>query len=193
MTEIVSTIVDAVRNALEQTPPELSADIIDKGIILAGGGSLLKNLDKRLREETGLPVVSEAVVTESLELVEEFVDMFQIDSRNMQNYSLLKRAGRSKKPILLKRWMSGTLKELLLAAEYVMSEGNHNVVLCERGIRAFSDYTRFTLDLSIVPELKQNTHLPVVVDPSHAAGRRELVVPLARAAVAAGHAAAAGQ
>ena len=138
------------------------------------------------RSETGLPVVSEVVDTESFDQVEAAVDMIQIGSRNMQNYSLLRRAGRSKKPVLLKRWMSGTLKEFLLAAEYIMSEGNRNVMLCERGIRAFSDYSRFTLDVSIVPELKQLTHLPVLVDPSHAAGRRELVIPLARAGIAAG-------
>ncbi len=124
--------------------------------------------------------------TESFDLVEEYVDLIQIGSRNMQNYSLLKRAGRSRKPVLLKRWMSGTLKEFLLAAEYIMAEGNPNVILCERGIRAFSDYSRFTLDIAIVPELKLLTHLPVLVDPSHAAGKRDLVIPLARAAVAAG-------
>ena len=149
------------------------------------GGEGLAILDTA-REQAGLGIVSEAVDTESFDLVEEHVDVIQIGSRNMQNYSLLKRAGRSKKPVLLKRWMSGTLKEFLLAAEYIMSEGNHNVILCERGIRAFSDYTRFTLDISIIPELKQLTHLPVIVDPSHAAGRRELVIPLALAGIAAG-------
>lgn len=138
------------------------------------------------RRSTGLPIVSEAIDTESFDLVEEHVDLIQIGARNMQNYSLLKRAGRSTKPVLLKRWMSGTLKEFLLAAEYIMAEGNPNVILCERGIRAFSDYSRFTLDLTIVPELKQRTHLPILVDPSHAAGKRELVIPLARAAIAAG-------
>ncbi len=145
----------------------------------------LRILDEA-RRETGLPIVSEVVDTESFDKVEEFVDVIQIGSRNMQNYSLLRRAGRSRKPVLLKRWMSGTLKEFLLAAEYIMAGGNRNVILCERGIRAFSDYTRYTLDISIVPELKLLTHLPVIVDPSHAAGRRELVLPLARAAAAAG-------
>jgi 3-deoxy-7-phosphoheptulonate synthase len=149
------------------------------------GDEGLEILDEA-RRETGLPVVSEAVDTESFAMVESTVDVIQIGSRNMQNYSLLRRAGRSTKPVLLKRWMSGTLKEFLMAAEYIMAEGNHKVILCERGIRAFSDYSRFTLDISIVPELKQITHLPVIVDPSHAAGRRELVIPLARAAVAAG-------
>lgn len=138
------------------------------------------------RSSTGLPIVSEAVDVESFDLVEEHVDLIQIGARNMQNYALLKRAGRSAKPVLLKRWMSGTMKEFLLAAEYIMSEGNSNVILCERGIRAFSDYSRFTLDITIVPELKQRTHLPILVDPSHAAGKRELVIPLARAAMAAG-------
>ena len=112
--------------------------------------------------------------------------MIQIGSRNMQNYSLLRRAGKAKKPVVLKRWMSGTLKEFLLAAEYIMSEGNRDVILCERGIRAFSDYSRFTLDITIVPELKQLTHLPIIVDPSHAGGKRHLVTPLALAGVAAG-------
>jgi 3-deoxy-7-phosphoheptulonate synthase len=104
----------------------------------------------------------------------------------MQNVPLLRRAGQSNKPVFLKRMMSATLEEFLLAAEYVMSEGNRNVILCERGIRTFSDFSRFTLDINIVPELKRLTHLPVFVDPSHAAGRREIVIPLARAALAAG-------
>jgi 3-deoxy-7-phosphoheptulonate synthase len=138
------------------------------------------------RKETGLPIISEVVDTESFDIVEEFVDVIQIGSRNMQNYSLLRRAGKARKPVLLKRWMSGTLKEFLLAAEYIMSEGNRDVILCERGIRAFSDYSRFTLDITIVPELKGLTHLPIIVDPSHAGGKRHLVTPLARAGVAAG-------
>jgi 3-deoxy-7-phosphoheptulonate synthase len=149
-----------------------------------GAGAL--EILARAREETGLPIVSEAVDTDGFEQVEELVDVVQIGSRNMQNYSLLRRAGRSRRPVLLKRSMSGTLEEFLMAAEYLLSEGNHDVILCERGIRAFSDYSRYTLDLSIVPELKRITHLPVVVDPSHAAGRRDLVAPLARAAIAAG-------
>ena len=140
----------------------------------------------RARAETRLPLVSEAVDTEGFEQVEEVVDVVQIGSRNMQNYSLLRRAGRGRRPVLLKRSMSGTLEEFLMAAEYLLAEGNPNVILCERGIRSFSDYSRYTLDLSIVPELKRITHLPVVVDPSHAAGRRDLVAPLARAALAAG-------
>ena len=138
------------------------------------------------RERTGLPVVTEAVDSESFDRVEQAADVVQIGARNMQNYSLLRRAGRSAKPVLLKRSVSGTLMELLMAAEYILAAGNRNVILCERGIRAFSDYSRYTLDISIVPELKRITHLPVLVDPSHAAGRRELVAPLARAAVAAG-------
>ena len=138
------------------------------------------------RQETGLPIISEACDVESFDLVERYVDVIQIGSRNMQNYALLRRAGQSDKPVLLKRWMSGTLKEFLLAAEYIVSEGNPNVILCERGIRAFSDYSRFTLDISVVPELKERTHLPVVVDPSHAAGYRHLVIPMARAGAAVG-------
>ena len=144
---------------------------------------------KILREASGasgLPTVTEVVSTDDVEAVAEYASMLQIGARNMQNYALLKRVGATGKPVLLKRGMAATLQEFLLAAEYIMAEGNPNVVLCERGIRTFSDYSRFTLDISVVPELKRITHLPVVVDPSHAAGRRELVIPLARAAVAAG-------
>jgi 3-deoxy-7-phosphoheptulonate synthase len=138
------------------------------------------------RQASGLPVISELLSTDDAALVEQHVDIIQIGARNMQNYPLLRRAGKAKKPVMLKRGMSATLEEFLLAAEYIMAEGNRNVILCERGIRTFSDYSRFTLDISIVPELKRITHLPIVVDPSHAAGRRELVIPLARAAIAAG-------
>ncbi|MEO0128898.1 MAG: 3-deoxy-7-phosphoheptulonate synthase [candidate division WOR-3 bacterium] len=140
----------------------------------------------RAGKENKLPVVSEAVDTEMFPLVEEYVDVIQIGARNMQNYALLKRAGKSKKPILLKRGMASTIQEFLLAAEYIMSEGNYNVILCERGIRTFSDFTRFTLDISSIPELKRISHLPVIVDPSHASGKRDMVLPLSRAAIAAG-------
>ncbi len=140
----------------------------------------------RAKEETGLPVVSEALDTDNFTMVEGYVDIIQIGARNMQNFSLLRKAGRSKKPILLKRGMAATLKEFLLAAEYIMAEGNYNVILCERGIRTFSDYSRFTLDISSIPELKKITHLPVIVDPSHASGKRDMVIPLSRAAIAAG-------
>ncbi len=138
------------------------------------------------RERTGLPVISEAVDIECFPAVESYVDIIQIGARNMQNYSLLKRAGKSSKPVMLKRGMSATLSELLSAADYIMSEGNCNVILCERGIRSFNDHTRFTLDLSAIPELRRLTHLPLMVDPSHAAGRRDMVVPLARAGLAVG-------
>jgi len=138
------------------------------------------------RSETGLPIISEALDTDNFDLVESYVDIIQIGARNMQNYSLLRRAGRSTKPVLLKRGISSTIKEFLLAAEYIMSEGNYNVILCERGIRTFSDYTRFTLDISSIPELKRITHLPIIVDPSHASGKRDMVIPLSRAAIAAG-------
>ncbi len=138
------------------------------------------------RELIDIPVVSEAVDTESFDLVEEYVDLIQIGARNMQNYSLLKRAGRSKKPVLLKRGISATINEFLLAAEYIMSEGNYNVILCERGIRTFNEYTRYTLDISSIPELKQQSHLPVLVDPSHASGRRDMIIPLSKASIAAG-------
>lgn len=140
----------------------------------------------KARENTGLPIISEALDTDNFELVEKYVDVIQIGARNMQNFSLLKKAGRVKKPVLLKRGISATIKEFLLAAEYIMSEGNYDVILCERGIRTFSDYTRFTLDISSIPELKRITHLPIIVDPSHASGKRDMVTPLSRAAIAAG-------
>ncbi len=138
------------------------------------------------RERTGLPVISEAVDTDSFSAVEAAVDIVQIGARNMQNYSLLKRAGRSHRPILLKRGISASLGELLSAAEYIMAEGNSNVILCERGIRTQCNHTRFTLDLSSIPVLRNMTHLPLFVDPSHAAGKRDIVIPLARAGLAIG-------
>jgi 3-deoxy-7-phosphoheptulonate synthase len=139
-----------------------------------------------IRDHFGLMIVTEAVDNESLELVEKYADMIQIGARNMQNFSLLKRAGRARKPVLLKRGMSATLEELLMAAEYIMSEGNYNVVLCERGVRTFADHTRNTLDLSLVPAVQRLSHLPIIVDPSHGTGKRNKVTPLSRAAVAVG-------
>jgi len=139
-----------------------------------------------VRDEFGLGIITEAIDNESLDLVEKYADVIQIGARNMQNFSLLKRAGRSRKPVLLKRGMSATLDEFLMAAEYVMSEGNYNVILCERGVRTFSDFTRNTLDLSVVPAVQKRSHLPIVVDPSHGTGKRHKVLPLSRAAVAVG-------
>jgi 3-deoxy-7-phosphoheptulonate synthase len=139
-----------------------------------------------IRQRYGLKIVTEAIDHESLELVEEYADVIQIGARNMQNFSLLKRAGRAKKPVLLKRGLSATLEELLMAAEYVMSEGNYNVILCERGVRTFVDHARNTLDLSIVPAVQKLSHLPIIVDPSHGTGQRNKVIPLSRAAVAVG-------
>ncbi len=138
------------------------------------------------RERTGLPVVTEAMDTAQLELVSRYADMIQIGARNMQNYPLLREAGRAKLPVMLKRGVSATLEELLLAAEYILSEGNYQVVLCERGIRGFNAHTRYTLDLSAVPVLKRLTHLPVIVDPSHGTGKWRYVRPMALAAIAAG-------
>jgi 3-deoxy-7-phosphoheptulonate synthase len=138
------------------------------------------------RAQTGLPVVTEIMDAATLPEVLEAADMLQVGARNMQNYPLLKAVGRSGRPVLLKRGFAATVKDLLLAAEYVMAEGNPNVVLCERGIRTFDDSARFTLDLGAVPIIKQLSHLPVIVDPSHASGRADRVVPLARAAIAAG-------
>ena len=139
-----------------------------------------------VREKFGLKVVSEAIDDSSVELVEQYCDIIQIGARNMQNFSLLKRAGRSKLPVLLKRGMAATLEEWLLAAEYIMAEGNYNVILCERGIRTFAQHTRNTLDLGVVPAIRRISHLPVIVDPSHSSGTTYMVTPLARAAVAVG-------
>jgi 3-deoxy-7-phosphoheptulonate synthase len=140
----------------------------------------------RVRDEFDLPIVTEAIDHESLALVVQYADCIQIGARNMQNFSLLKAAGRARKPVLLKRGMSATLEELLLSAEYIMSEGNYNVILCERGVRTFADHTRNTVDLSIVPAIKRISHLPVLVDPSHGTGKRNKVVPMSRAAIAVG-------
>lgn len=145
----------------------------------------LKMLEK-VREETGLLIITEATDHTNIEVVEQYADIIQIGARNMQNYSLLRQAGHASKPILLKRGFSATIDELLMSAEYIMSEGNTQVILCERGIRTFSDNTRNTLDLSAIPSIKEVSHLPVVVDPSHAAGRREYVIPLSKGAIAVG-------
>ncbi len=120
-----------------------------------------------IRERFGMKIVTEAIDNETLDLVEEYADVIQIGARNMQNFSLLKRAGRARKPVLLKRGMSATLEEFLMAAEYIMSEGNYNVILCERGVRTFADHTRNTLDLSLIPAVQRLSHLPILVDPSH--------------------------
>jgi 3-deoxy-7-phosphoheptulonate synthase len=140
----------------------------------------------KVREKHGFGIITEAIDNESLDLVEQYADVIQIGARNMQNYSLLKRAGRAKKPVLLKRGMSATLDELLMAAEYILSEGNYNVMLCERGVRTFSDFSRNTLDLAVVPAVKKRSHLPILVDPSHGTGKRHKVLPLSLAAVAVG-------
>src|SRR5271166_575438 len=139
-----------------------------------------------IRDRFGLLIVTEAVDYESLDLVDQYADMIQIGARNMQNFSLLKRAGRAGKPVLLKRGIAATLEEFLMAAEYIMSEGNYNIVLCERGVRTFVDHTRNTLDLSVVPAVQRLSHLPIIVDPSHGTGKRNKVTPLSRAAVAVG-------
>ena len=138
------------------------------------------------KKKVGLPVITEVMSTEDIDLVAEFTDVFQIGARNMQNFMLLKGVGQARKPVMLKRGMSATIEEFLLAAEYILSQGNLNVMLCERGIRTFETYTRNTLDINAVPALKSLTHLPVIVDPSHGTGRRELVAPVSKAAIAAG-------
>ncbi len=140
----------------------------------------------KVRKETGLLIVTEATDHTNIDIVEKYADIIQIGARNMHNYSLLRRAGHAVKPILLKRGFAATIEELLMSAEYIMSEGNTQVILCERGIRTFSDSTRNTLDLSAIPSIKEVSHLPIVVDPSHAAGRREYVIPLSKGAIAVG-------
>ena len=140
----------------------------------------------KAREETGLPVITEVMTVEDVPLVAEFADILQIGARNSQNFNLLDACGKQEKPVLLKRGISGTIEELLLSAEYILSRGNPNVILCERGIRTFEKATRNTLDISAVPVLKKLSHLPVVIDPSHATGVREYVAPLAKAAAAVG-------
>ncbi len=141
---------------------------------------------KKVREETGLLIITEAIDHTNIELIEQYADIIQLGTRNMQNYSLLRQAGHATKPILLKRGFAATIEELLMSAEYIMAEGNTQIILCERGIRTFSDNTRNTLDLSAILSIKEVSHLPVVVDPSHAAGRREYVIPLSRGAIAIG-------
>jgi 3-deoxy-7-phosphoheptulonate synthase len=140
----------------------------------------------RAREETGLLIVTEAMDPEGADQVAEVADIIQIGARNMQNYSLLKKVGRLAKPVLLKRGLSATIQELLLSAEYILAEGNPNVILCERGVRGFDSATRNLFDLSAIPVVKAASHLPIVADPSHGTGHREMVIPMARAAVAAG-------
>jgi 3-deoxy-7-phosphoheptulonate synthase len=138
------------------------------------------------RDETGLGIVTEAIDVETFDMVEDYADCIQIGARNMQNFSLLRRAGRARKPVLLKRGMSATLEEFLMAAEYVLSEGNYNVILCERGVRTFNDHSRNTLDLTVVPAVQKVSHLPIIVDPSHGTGKRDRVHPMAMAAIACG-------
>jgi 3-deoxy-7-phosphoheptulonate synthase len=138
------------------------------------------------RKLTGLKIVTEVMETEDVALVARYADILQIGARNMQNFKLLKAVGKIDKPILLKRGMSATLKEFLMSAEYILSEGNHKVILCERGIRTFVEYTRNTLDLSIVPAIKKLSHLPVIVDPSHGTGEYDFVIPMSKAAIACG-------
>jgi len=141
---------------------------------------------KEVRERFGMAIVTEAMDQESLDLVEQYADVIQIGARNMQNYSLLKRVGHAHKPVMLKRGLSATLDEFLMAAEYIAASGNPNIMLCERGVRTFADHSRNTLDLTVVPAVKVRSHLPILVDPSHGTGKRHKVLPLSRAAVAVG-------
>jgi len=184
--EQITTIAEAVANA--------GAHILRGGAFkprtspysFQGLGEEGLKLLRQVADELGMPVVTEVMDTSQVELVARYANVLQIGARNMQNFNLLREAGKVDRPVLLKRGLSATLTEFLMAAEYIMSEGNEEVILCERGIRTFSDHSRFTLDLTVVPVLRRETHLPVIVDPSHATGKRELVPPMARAAVAAG-------
>jgi len=151
-----------------------------------GLGEAALRMLAEVRAETGLPIVTEVMDTRQVELVAEHADVLQVGARNMQNFSLLSELGRVQRPVLLKRGLSATIQELLMAAEYVMAHGNHDVILCERGIRTYETATRNTLDVAAIPVLKAETHLPVLVDPSHAGGRASLVAPLSFAAIAAG-------
>ena len=141
---------------------------------------------RQASDKYDIPVISEILDIRYLKYAEKYVDIIQIGARNMYNYPLLREVGRMKKPVMLKRGFSATLEEWLYAAEYIMNEGNENIILCERGIRTFSRHTRFTLDIAAVPSLREATHLPIIIDPSHAAGRREIVLPLAKAAACVG-------
>jgi 3-deoxy-7-phosphoheptulonate synthase len=151
-----------------------------------GMGQAGLDILKKARARTGIGIVTELMDTDNADAVEEAADIIQIGTRNMQNFSLLKRVGKARKPVLLKRGMSATLEEWLMAAEYIMAGGNYQVIMCERGVRTFSDHSRNTLDLSVIPPLKKLSHLPVLVDPSHGTGKRDYVPPMALAALAAG-------
>ncbi len=179
----------------------IAKDIKEKGAHILRGGAFkprtspysFQGLEEQglkflheAKMETGLPIVSEVISLKTLEIALKYVDMIQIGARNMQNFQLLREIGKTDKPVLLKRGLSATIEEWLNAAEYIMSEGNYNIVLCERGIRTFETYTRNTLDLSSVPIIKLKSHLPIIVDPSHATGSWKLVSPMSRAAIAAG-------
>src|SRR5256885_10023239 len=137
-------------------------------------------------DELGMPICTEVMDTRQVELIEKYTDMFQIGARNMQNFDLLREVGKTRKPVLLKRGLAATVKDWLLSAEYVLSQGNTGVVLCERGIKTFEDSIRYTMDISSIPVARQWSHLPIIVDPSHAAGKRDWVPPLAMAGIAAG-------
>jgi 3-deoxy-7-phosphoheptulonate synthase len=188
--------VESERQILEaaRTVREAGATVLRAGAFkprsspysFQGLGRAGLKLLKRAREETGLLIVTEAMDGEGMDWVAEVADIIQIGARNMQNYSLLKHAGRAGKPILLKRGLSATIQELLLSAEYILAEGNPNVILCERGVRGFDPATRNLLDLSALPVVHGLSHLPIIADPSHGTGHRDMVIPMARAAVAAG-------
>jgi len=180
------TIAEAVKRAGAQLFRGGAYKLRTSPYSFQGLGEKALEILARVREEFDIPVITEAIDHDSLQLVEQYTDCIQIGARNMQNFALLKSAGRARKPVLLKRGMAATLEELLLSAEYIMSEGNFGVILCERGVRTFADHTRNTLDLSVVPAVKRISHLPILIDPSHGTGKRNKVLPMSRAAIAAG-------
>jgi 3-deoxy-7-phosphoheptulonate synthase len=180
---------------------EISSLLISNGLMVMRGGAFkprtspysfqglgFDGLDilEEVKKETGIMIVTEAIDVSSVDRVEEVADIIQVGSRNMQNFSLLKRLGKTSKPVLLKRGMSSTIEELLLASEYILTSGNENVILCERGIRTFETSTRNSLDLTAIPVIRELSHLPVIVDPSHATGKMEYIAPMSKAAIAAG-------
>ncbi len=182
--------MEAVARSLKTTPVQAIRGGVYKPrtspYAFQGLGIVGLEIMAAVRQQFNMPVVSEVMAIAQIEEMTNYVDMLQVGSRNMQNFDLLKALGQANKPILLKRGLAATLEEFIMAAEYIMSHGNPNVVLCERGIRSFDSYTRNVLDLGAVSALRQLTHLPIIVDPSHAAGRRELIADLSRAAIAGG-------
>ena len=185
--EVLDTIAGHGQGGGRQHPARRGVQAAHQPVQLPGPGrGRACKILRDVGDKHGMPVVTEVMDPRQVELVDRYADMFQIGARNMQNFDLLKEVGQAKKPVLLKRGMSATVKDLLMSAEYILAEGNPDVVLCERGVRSFEDSTRNMLDMSAVPNVKGQSHLPIIVDPSHATGRPDLIPSMARASVAAG-------